>query len=218
MNEPEGRSVTKLSRRLVQEAKKQNAWSFGNQVLYDLCKRHGTHRDVGVVVAKIWLIGRAYAAAIERRRNKRAEEDNDTFYMDVLAPRIIESRIDDWLADARQAKPHSKNGIATLVRVHRLTTDLFSDISGLQKRSLASKYLHFHIPGLAYIYDSRAANAMRRLSVRLPRGTQKYEFEDLEYRKFVQKCEYLRTECLTKHGERLSPRQIDNLLLHVQEK
>ncbi|HQH53503.1 MAG TPA: hypothetical protein PKY01_13835 [Candidatus Hydrogenedentes bacterium] len=210
--------MKKLSRRLIHEAKKKNAWFYGNQVLYDLCKRHGEHRDIGVVVARIWLIGRAYTAAIERRKNKGAEEDNDTVYIDVMAPRIIESPIDDWLAEARQATPNSKTGIATLVRVHRLTTDLFSDISGLQKRSLASKYIRFHIPKLAYIYDSPAASAMRLLSVRLPRVIPKYESEDRECRKFVQKCEFLRTECLTKYGERLSPRQIDNLLLHVREK
>jgi len=42
-----------------------------------------------------------------------------------------------------------------------LTKKLFSKISGLNKRSLASKYLHFHVPELFYISDSRAYDAMR---------------------------------------------------------
>jgi hypothetical protein len=38
------------------------------------------------------------------------------------------------------------------------------DLTGLEKRALASKYLHFHLPRLFFIYDSRAAGVMRRVS------------------------------------------------------
>jgi len=34
-------------------------------------------------------------------------------------------------------------------------TDLFREISGLEKRSLASKYLHCHFLRATYIYDER---------------------------------------------------------------
>ena len=57
--------------------------------------------------------------------------------------------------------PDSDGAVVVMVKVHYLTTKLFSKISGLNKRSLASKYLHFHVPELFYIFDSRAYDAMR---------------------------------------------------------
>jgi len=45
-------------------------------------------------------------------------------------------------------------------------TDIFTKISGIEKRSLSSKYLHFHFPDLFFLYDSRAVTSSRRL---LPR-------------------------------------------------
>ena len=53
---------------LINKCKLDNEWSLGNSVLYDLCKTYPTHKDKKSIVAKIWLIGRAYAAAIERRK------------------------------------------------------------------------------------------------------------------------------------------------------
>ena len=44
-------------------------WEFGNSILYQMCKDNPKHDQADVVVGKIWLIGRSYAAAIERRKN-----------------------------------------------------------------------------------------------------------------------------------------------------
>jgi hypothetical protein len=43
-------------------------WDLGNQVLYSLCQAHPRHDHSDAIVAKVWLIGRSYAAAIERER------------------------------------------------------------------------------------------------------------------------------------------------------
>ena len=43
-------------------------WEYGNSVLYRMCKEQPEHKDIDVIVGKIWLIGRSYAAAIERRK------------------------------------------------------------------------------------------------------------------------------------------------------
>lgn len=53
----------------VEKALADSAWDMGNQVLYDLCRRHPGHSEPGEILAKIWLIGRSYAAAIERGRS-----------------------------------------------------------------------------------------------------------------------------------------------------
>jgi len=60
---------SELSRKDIVLARSQvdDAWSAGDAVLYRLCSEHPDHEDVLQVVAKLWLIGRAYSAAIERR-------------------------------------------------------------------------------------------------------------------------------------------------------
>lgn len=105
----------------------------------------------------------------------------------------------------------------TMVAVHGQATRLFSEISNLQKRSLASKYLHFHVPTLFFIYDSRAVEAMREFSDVLPRAGRADGTGDNEYRKFAEKCSALVTYCSNTFDLCPLPRQIDNLLLKVNE-
>jgi hypothetical protein len=45
--------------------------------------------------------------------------------------------------------------------------DLFAAITQREKRSLASKYLHFHVPHVFYLYDSRARRAITKVVPRL---------------------------------------------------
>src|SRR5262245_1909405 len=129
-----------LDRRRVLRAMDANCWDFSNQVLYDLCRAHPTHEKESIVIAKILVIGRVYAAAIERRRSKKQEEGTDNFYVDTVAPMLMKSEIDRWIAEARASRPGTPSALTTLVKVHRDTTALFHEISGLEKRSLASKY------------------------------------------------------------------------------
>ena len=41
-------------------------WNLGNEMLYQLCRDYPDHKAPEVITAKVWLIGRSYAAAIER--------------------------------------------------------------------------------------------------------------------------------------------------------
>ncbi len=205
-----------LSRDRVLRAMQSNSWDLTNKVLYDLCGKHSAHLETEAILAKVLLVGRAYAAAIERR--KLRESENDDFYRDVVAPKLQQSDIDRWITEAKSAEPESPSALDVVVRIHGKTTALFCEISGMEKRSLASKYLHFHVPNLFYIYDSRAAQALREFSAILPRASNSAGVGDNEYRKFAEKCAYLRQECQRRFGLRLSPRQVDNLLLGVNEK
>ena len=40
---------------------------YGNKILYDMCATKPRHDDIDIIVGKIWLIGRSYSAAIERK-------------------------------------------------------------------------------------------------------------------------------------------------------
>ena len=173
--------------------------------------------DSGEILAKVLLIGRVYAAAIERRRTRDDDHENDHFYIDRVAPAIWKSAIDDWLHQARTATPATPNGLQTMVEVHGRVTGLFSEISDLEKRSLASKYLHFHVPRLFFIFDSRAVKAMREFSDVLPSASRSKGNGDNEYRKFAEKATALVQLCEREYGLSMLPRQVDNLLLEVNE-
>ena len=96
-------------------------------------------------------------------------------------------------------------------------TRLFKGISGRNKRSLASKYLHFHLPGHFFFYDARAVQALgfmkdmigKRLVVT---PNTKY---DTEYERLVHKCLKLQDEALKLGIAPLTPRHVDNVLLRV---
>lgn len=200
-----------ILRSLVEHAKERTPWHFGNEILYDLCRKYPLHTEVDVVLAKILLIGRVYAAAIERRKSKVNE--NDDFYLSDVAPKIIKSPIDRWIEKAKDKKRSAVESLDTMIEIHAKTTQLFSKISGLEKRSLASKYLHFHVPGLFFIYDTRAVEGMRAVSHIVGRATPYSGAGDKEYRKFAGKCARLRSYCVSEFGINLQPRQVDNLLL-----
>jgi hypothetical protein len=197
----------------IKAACSPSPWDLGNKVLYDVCKKNPLHKDAPTVLAKVWLIGRAYAAAIERRRGK--EDQNDDFYIQTVAPRIIRSDIDTWIESAAKHTRPSDKSFNTILSVHAAVTGLFSEISGLEKRSLASKYLHFHLPRLFYIYDTRAVEAMRFLAPVVGRARGSNESCDNEYRKFAEKCLRLQMHIKDTFRVYLTPRQIDNLLLHI---
>jgi hypothetical protein len=142
-----------LNAALVQAACSSSPWDLGNEVLYSLCRTHPTHANHAAVIAKVWLIGRSYAAAIERGRDK--PEENDDFYVDRVAPQIVASAIDQWLQQLVTFSHPNSQSLPHILRTHAQVTALFSQISGLDKRSLASKYLHFHLPHLFYVLGDR---------------------------------------------------------------
>lgn len=143
--------------------------NLGNDVLYQLCKDYPEHKTPEEIIAKIWLIGRAYAAAIERRKNK--DEKNDAFYEKTVVPAIQKSSLDEYLNKVSIFNEITLENIPKILETHNYLTNLFTRISGIEKRSLASKYLHFHFPKLFFLYDSRVVASSRML---LPRFNQRY--------------------------------------------
>jgi len=129
-----------------------SAWDLGNKILYDMCRQYPAHNNSSEIIAKVWLIGRSYAAAIERRKNTGSSQFNgDDFYFEKVAPEIKRSEIDAWLDALDAIDEVSESTLEVILSAHLNVTELFSSISGLEKRSLASKYLHFHCPDLFFI-------------------------------------------------------------------
>ena len=121
-----------------------------------MCAARPRHKDLDTIASKIWLIGRSYAAAIERGAGNQIKEGED-FYMQKVAPKVLSSKIDQQIAKIRRIKRLTAKNIAESLHCHKYVMDLFTKIAGgTTKRSLASKYLHFHAPNAFFIYDSRA--------------------------------------------------------------
>ena len=153
-------------------------WSFGNQILYDMCLKNPSHTNENVIIGKIWLIGRSYAAAIERIKEKSVPSDD--FY------------------------------------VHKFLVNQITEITKLEKHSLASKYLHFHLPNHFFIYDSRAAGSITRF-VHKERKEILLEGDEV-YVDFCMRAMQLRKYIFEKYGEKCSPRDIDNFLLYENKR
>ena len=204
------KKVLKLYKKF--STKNDSKWTFGNKILYKMCEENPKHTDPDVIVGKIWLIGRSYAAAIERRKGAKQETDN--FYFDIVAPNM--KRIGRKLDKKISTLLKSSSDIESLLTTHKFLTDEFNKITNLQKRSLASKYLHFHCPEKVFIYDSRANKAINKLVTLSDKtilnnlSSTKY---DNEYGKFVWKVLELKHFLEKELNNHLNPRDIDNFLL-----
>jgi len=200
---------SKLTSEFIESALLEKVWDAGNRVLYDMCAANRGHTRDDVIIAKIWLIGRTYAAAIERRRNK-GDAVGDAFYETKVAPQIGDSDIDKWFNVLDKG---SDTDVALILETHKRVMDLFTEISGLEKRSLASKYLHFHFPSRFYIYDSRANKAISKLTEPIGRKLPSLGECDDVYARFSLRCRDLNQQIDSLVGRHLSPREFDKVLL-----
>lgn len=194
----------------------KNIWVFGNNVLYRLCQEYPRHDRTEIIVAKIWLIGRSYAAAIERRDPSfDSSTPNDSFYENTVAPALIRSQIDRRIDQLRQFDAVRRDTLPAILRTHGYLAGIFKEITGKNKRSLASKYLHFHLPNHFYLYDSRAAKAVHQMtrSTRAPIMESAADI-DSEYLKFSLRMLELQEQIEQQFSKHLSPRELDNLLLN----
>lgn len=100
-------------------------WEYGNSVLYRMCEEEPEHKEIDVIVGKIWLIGRSYAAAIERRKN--AVVVGDDFYYDEIAPKLLEigPELDDRITKLRKSKGLILDDIKLVLSTHKFLMDIF---------------------------------------------------------------------------------------------
>jgi hypothetical protein len=205
--------MEQISREQVEHVRQPDAWALGKQTLYDLCKQYPDHKRDEVIIAKIWLIGRSFSATIERRKSND-QLSNDTFYEKSVVPAIKSSQLDDYLDRLGEYEHINDRSIPDILKAHRYLVSVFNQLTNQNKRSLASKYLHFHFPSLFFIYDSRAYNAIGKLLPhrRVP-AVGSVAGYDYDYERFCRLALSLRDEIQQRYGVFLTPQQIDNLLL-----
>ena len=212
--------TTLPTKKQIETAQQKNVWDFGNAILYKLCKDNFNHDTDDHILTKVLFIGRIYAAAVERRKNK-SNDINDNFYIDTVAPAFRKSKLDEKLSVLKIGKTENINNIKSVLQTHYFLTSMLKKITALEKRSFSSKYLHFHLPDLFFIYDSRAVNALRKFTSQVSKDL-KYILEleniDNEYAKFYCKCIDLKRQIKTQLNIELTNRQLDNLLIEIANK
>ncbi len=208
--------VSGVEKQYTEYLKQKNSrWEFGNSILYQMCEDNPLHNDSDVVIGKIWLIGRSYAAAIERRKNAD-DYQGDDFYYDAVAPKMLEigKELDSRIESLKNNSGIIADCVPEILSTHKYLMDAFMDLTGLEKRSLASKYLHFHCPEKFFIYDSRARAAIGKI---VKRPNKKIllgiDDHDAEYGDFVCRMLELQKYLDEKLGTYEKPRAIDSFLL-----
>jgi hypothetical protein len=189
--------------------------SLGNEVLYRMCREYPKHDNEDVIFSKIWLIGRSYAAAIERNK---AEKKQEVIFDEVKKP-------SKWIDFDKRIRRLSGKKIfrnedvfKEALSLHSDLTSFFYCITNLRKRSLASKYLHFHCPEAFYIFDSEVASIIRKFKLKPEK--QEMNDTDVEYARYAMKVFTLANNIYDTYGIEMTPRQIDTLLqkLHHEGK
>lgn len=197
--------------------------SFGNQILYKMCKEAPDHKDPKVVEGKIWLIGRSYSASLERQKGSI---ESSILYKNVatsLRKLELDSRIDK-LKTFTTIEQNDTETIEYILYTHWIFVMAAKQEIHIQKTSLASKYLHFHVPRVFFIYDRYAREKLQELEKEVPMLSRTSQYipknyskeYDYKYTVLFFKALKLRDHIRDKYGYELSPRMIDTLLLFVK--
>ncbi|WP_286844131.1 MULTISPECIES: hypothetical protein [Sphingobacterium] len=207
-------------------------WDISNQILYNMCQQYPSNTDSQSILAKTLIIGRTYAASIERRKVKNTIEDvqpvatiiNDDFYVNHVVPIFQGLDLDQYISEIKNwgnipLVSLSDEQITKVLILHKILSGAFEKATGLQKRSFASKYLHFHLPHIYFIYDSRAYAALNLVYKEVkPHGKRIVNTAqaDQGYASFFLKClrilDYFKT---ADENLDITPRQLDNLLIEI---
>lgn len=193
-------------------------WDLANNCIYRLFKENFEHDPAQKIIAKTWILGKTYSVALDRgrkKKNKGEDIDGNTFYSETIPKKIQWTELDDKLNHLKKKFNKIEYGnLKEILSVHNSLSEQIHKISG-QSTSFASKYLHFHLPELYFIYDSFAKYNQSEVLKRIP--DYKSDLKNSEYSEFVLKCLYLRERIKTKIGKELSPREMDDFLLYIND-
>lgn len=183
--------TTSIDIELEQAIKTNRANSFGNQILYDMCKS-GNMLNPDELADEIWLIGRSYAASPERRFYKRVGKltpgrgTGDYFnhigsYLTLLP--AFQNLVSKMTTIAPLSFNCSANDFSNLCLSIQCVEELneliisaskdfdrnynkginFSQTEYKNQISFCSKFLHFQMPESFFIIDTYTFEAGKQL-------------------------------------------------------
>lgn len=199
----------------ILKIKSDNIWDITNQTLYDLCEKYPSHTNPGEIVAKVIIIGRVYAAALERGKATEHAK-GDEFYRTAV-PDAMTQAFNLPEANNLATKLKSNPDFKDAIRLHEIINSHLKPLRGINKVSFTSKYLHFHFPNAYYIFDSRANIGLPILEKMFEEKfiRDQYFKNTTPYGKFYCRAEFIRNHLKKLMGEHLTHREFDSLLLHI---
>lgn len=211
---------TDFTLKKIKNSQSEKNSHFVDIFLRKICEDSPLHTDKKIIRAKLVIIGRTYAASLERTNNDDIYHDDiykttiDKMYGGEFDKQLSELK-DIHLPLAYEYSDEDLKTVSKILKVHSSLTDIFKEASGIEKISLASKYLYFHFPDLYFIYDSRSSKAISNSTK--PVGLD-YSFSDcnIKYAKFFLRVLSLRNKIYYQQKIQLTPMQMDNLFLERQ--
>ena len=194
----------------VLESKKY--WNFSNEILYRMCRENPYHTDDDIIAGKVMLIGRSYAASVERRKTKD-NLDADAFYYERVTKSIKSIKnLDDRIKELNMS---SEFDLASVLSLHKDMVDALEKITSGHVQSFSSKYLHFHCPNSFFLYDERARKRVTEIVGRVKGNLDMKDVKpyDTEYARFVCKMRKLQNGL----GLHITPRELDDFLLYGEK-
>ena len=198
--------------------KKVRIWDLSDKLLYEMCQKHPSHKDPKEIIMKTLIIGRVYSVQLERRKN-HDQLIGDRFYENKVIPTFMNSKLDDYISGLR-GKTLSPKLFDEIFSVHKSLMKDLHRITQMDKRSFCSKYLHFHLPPLFFLYDSRLCQSVSSLSGRILKEQKssyltKVNKYDTTYVEFFLKCYNLKEELQEFLNRSLTIREFDNIMIEI---
>lgn len=198
-----------------------------NEWLYQITKKKPSNTNKDVIASKLLIIGRTYAAALERVQDKDIKINYN-----AVAKKIIDNKIEQDINALKTEKNIDENTILKVASLHYKLTKIFEKDTKIDKRSLASKYLHFHLPNIVFIYDQRVKTTIGKFVKgkvnikdypKIQEKLQKNKEEiDREYTYYCLKAFVIYNELKNRNefikGKESLPRYVDTLLLRYSDK
>lgn len=128
---------------------------LSDQLIYDFVRDNPSNKNVDNIIAKLYIIGHVYSATLERINYKKQKRKLNTIALyDKTAKEISKLNIDNDLNKLSKMDINNDDAFILMLEIHNKLTKCFCKVTGNNKISLASKYLHFHFPNHFFIFDS----------------------------------------------------------------
>jgi len=209
----------KINQKYIEAGLNNNYWDLGNSYLYKLCKEYPKHESIPVILAKTWLIGRSYSVPLERKKWRTEKKmPVDGFYEKRIGPLFQSSKLDSYLENL--SKLHTINNDAHLLEVlktHYYLMEIIKNETKQQNRSFVSKYLHFHLPNLFFIYDSQVDKVAISIYTTFNHASYRPKVKskeiDKQYGKFCEISVVIKRAFEEKISKLITLREYDKILL-----
>lgn len=190
-----------------------------NKMLYDAVATHPSNTDPSAIIGKLLLIGRTYSASVERRKTNGETKDERQALEVVIAAAeaIAKSQCARMLDEFSWDQRLTPECLPEVVAIHRELCSALQLANNRENSSLASKYLHFHRPGLFPIVDSYVREGWSWIMEELEQNYRGWRTfgQVSRYQDWCARILILR-ELLEKHTQQpISLRQVDNYLLSI---